>query len=224
MKLENHTDIEPATVREIVRAVRPPGVAGFDVRVSNLEGSGPGRGRAYPGGSSYHRNGRWFVVVSLAHRKHFPSLPHKASRGGYLPQPWLASREEAAVYYLAHELRHLWHHKVPKGHRVWGARGKFSERDADAYALRKLREWRRRSAPALPAPATITPPPPRVEAPTLPAREPAVKPAAVSGRTALKVARLEARKASWERKLKRAQVALKKIERSLKYYARKVSP
>lgn len=34
--------------------------------------------------------------------------------------------------------------RVPKGRRVWGARGQFSERDADAYAIRTLRAWRRR--------------------------------------------------------------------------------
>ena len=31
---------------------------------------------------------------------------------------------------------------------VWGSRGRYSERDADAYAVRKLREWRRKVRPA----------------------------------------------------------------------------
>ena len=34
--------------------------------------------------------------------------------------------------------------RIPRGRRVWGARGQFSERDADAYAIRMLRAWRRR--------------------------------------------------------------------------------
>jgi hypothetical protein len=55
------------------------------------------------------------------------------------------SREEAFVHMIAHELRHIWHKKIPKGYRVWGARGLYSDRDADAYAIRKVREWRRRS-------------------------------------------------------------------------------
>ncbi len=43
----------------------------------------------------------------------------------------------------AHELRHLWQAQHPKGWRVWGSRGQYSERDADAYAIRMLRAWRR---------------------------------------------------------------------------------
>jgi hypothetical protein len=31
--------------------------------------------------------------------------------------------------------------KSEKANRVWGVRGQFSERDADAYAIRKIREW-----------------------------------------------------------------------------------
>lgn len=46
---------------------------------------------------------------------------------------------------MAHEARHFWQHKVRKGWRVWGARGRYSEVDAEAYTIRKLREWRRRN-------------------------------------------------------------------------------
>jgi hypothetical protein len=53
------------------------------------------------------------------------------------------NRTEALVHLLAHELRHLWQAKVKRGYRVWGARGQFSERDADAYAIQMLRRWRR---------------------------------------------------------------------------------
>ena len=132
MQIVNHTDIPAETLRAIVRVVRPPGITGFDVRVSNMDGNGsswPGRGRAYVEGSGYHRNERRFVVVSLGARKHFPRPPQKMRPGrGYLDIPWLASREESAAYFLAHELRHLWQQKVPKGRRVWGARGRYSER------------------------------------------------------------------------------------------------
>jgi hypothetical protein len=57
------------------------------------------------------------------------------------------TQEEAIVHLVAHELRHLWQANVPKGQRIWGARGRFSERDADAYAIRKVRHWRRRGSP-----------------------------------------------------------------------------
>lgn len=61
---------------------------------------------------------------------------------GYISS-YILSREEALVHVIAHELRHLWQAKVKKGHRVWGARGQFSDRDADAYAIKKTRGWRR---------------------------------------------------------------------------------
>src|SRR5215207_5039678 len=66
--------------------------------------------------------------------------------GGYV-SCLILSREEALVHVLAHEFRHYWqyHHPGKRG-KVWGARGLTSERDADAYAIRKLREWRRMHA------------------------------------------------------------------------------
>jgi hypothetical protein len=54
------------------------------------------------------------------------------------------SREEALVHNLAHEFRHFWQkNHIGKRGKVWGARkGASSERDADAYAIRKQRECR----------------------------------------------------------------------------------
>jgi hypothetical protein len=80
---------------------------------------------------------------------HYEKLPtHKQTRiGGYIDHLTL-SREEAFIHILAHELRHLWqkNHRTKRG-KVWGARGRFSDRDADAYAIRKQREWRRLHTP-----------------------------------------------------------------------------
>lgn len=58
------------------------------------------------------------------------------------------SREESLVNTLAHEFRHFWqcNHKGKRG-KVWGARGRISEKDASAYGIRKAREWRRLNAP-----------------------------------------------------------------------------
>ena len=79
-----------------------------------------------------------------------PSILRKVYAGavgnGYLGWP-ACSWEEAVVALVAHEIRHLWQARHPKGWRVWGARGRMSERDADAYAIRKLREWRRSRPP-----------------------------------------------------------------------------
>lgn len=138
MRLRNYTDLPDATVRAMIAHAKPPGVAGFNVRISNA--ASWYRGRAYSQGSSYHDRACPFIVVSVAKRPTFPA--REPSRGGYLPSPPM-SRTEAVLFILAHELRHLWQARVPRGRRVWGARGKFSERDADAYALRALRHWRR---------------------------------------------------------------------------------
>lgn len=146
MRLKNYTDISSDTIRAIIAAVRPPGIANFDVRVSNLGGRGC-RGRAYSNGSGYHDRACPFIIVSVAKTDALARSIIKAGVGarkgkGYLSAEW-GSRMEAMVFVLAHELRHLWQAKVKKGRRVWGARGQFSERDADAYALQMLRRFRR---------------------------------------------------------------------------------
>lgn len=53
------------------------------------------------------------------------------------------SDAEAFLFVLAHELRHLWQKVIPRGARVWGARGRYSERDADCYGLSVIRRYRR---------------------------------------------------------------------------------
>ena len=62
---------------------------------------------------------------------------------------WLADREEAAVYVLAHECRHFFQQhgkykglKFPLG-LAPHSRGRFSEIDTESFAIHKLREWRR---------------------------------------------------------------------------------
>lgn len=56
----------------------------------------------------------------------------------------LLTPQEALVNVIAHELRHAWQEKHKRG-RVWGARGEQSELDCDAYAIRKVRQWRRKN-------------------------------------------------------------------------------
>lgn len=143
MRLRNATEIPDAVVREVVRFVKPPGVSGFDVRVGRGGCGTVFKGRAYTRGSGYHDRAVPFVNVYLGDVR-YPRKAEAAWAPGYLGVPWLADRVEGLVFVLAHELRHLWQARVPRGRRVWGARGQFSERDADAYAIRMLRAWRRR--------------------------------------------------------------------------------
>lgn len=148
MKIRNTTDMSDDLVRRVIAFVRPPGVRRFDVMVRNA-GRGIVHGRAFAHGHPSHRISRYgtpFIRVNVsADPDAFPLPPGSAYEqdGAYLPAPYLASRTEALVYICAHEMRHLWHARVPRGRRVWGARGQYSERDADAYAIRMLRAWRR---------------------------------------------------------------------------------
>lgn len=146
MRLVNHTDIPTETIRAIIRAVRPAGIANFDVRISNTKSGCCGR--AYANGSGYHMSAAPFLVVRVAKSVREIVQPHR----GYLGCAW-GNRIEALLFVTAHELRHMWQAgggldnrrriiKARKG-MVYGARGRFSERDADAYALRMLRAFRR---------------------------------------------------------------------------------
>lgn len=150
MKLVNHTDIPTETIRAIIRAVRPAGIGNFDVRISNFAGRGC-VGRAYTNGSGYHATADPFLIVRVARTD--ARARHKGkARGAYLAEVW-GSRVEAVIWVLAHELRHMWQAGgarddrrriiCPRRGMVYGARGRFSERDADAYALQMLRRYRR---------------------------------------------------------------------------------
>jgi hypothetical protein len=166
LRLENHTDISDSRIRKIIRFVRPNRISGFDLRISNSKYLFAGT--AYPNGSSLHRTSNPFIVVRVTDKEtKFPYLveynsqtrvdskskpqiimaearSHNTSNRGYIDH-LLLSREEAIIHVVAHELRHLWQ----KNHRkckVWGSRGRYREKDADAYAIRKTREWRRKNS------------------------------------------------------------------------------
>ena len=140
MRLKNYTDVSSDWIRWCIRAVRPGGIGNFDVRVSNTQRGRTASGRAYHAGSAYHDRADPFIVIRLAPPSRFKAT-RIAGNGGYLPHT-LGSRQEALLFLLAHELRHLWQANYSRG-MVYGSRGRFSERDADAYALHMLRRFRR---------------------------------------------------------------------------------
>jgi len=128
----------------MISFVRPPGISNFDVRISNSQ-TRDYRGCCYYNGSDFHATSNPFIVVRITpNENYFPIYTTYKKGKGYIDH-LLLSREEAVILVTAHELRHLWHKKIAKGYRVWGARGQYSDRDADAYAIKKVREWRRKS-------------------------------------------------------------------------------
>lgn len=168
MRLQNFTKLDTELLREIIRFTCPVGVSGFDIAFKNSARSY--RGRAYTNGTQYHwrtckRTGRFIVpqLIIIGVHRHPASVLRRytiktghgiagakwttplqwPARGGYLPTVAF-SETEIIVHLVAHELRHLWQRRVKKGHRVWGARRQYSERDADAYAIQMVRRWRRR--------------------------------------------------------------------------------
>jgi hypothetical protein len=138
MRLKNYTSIDTDWLRKATAAVKPANVTNFDISFKNCAHGN--RGRAYTNGCSYHSTHAPLVVVALSKATKFP---YRTVEGkGYLGITCYTLKE-VAVLIIAHELRHLWQSKVKKGWRVWGAKGQYSERDADAYGLRMLRAYRR---------------------------------------------------------------------------------
>jgi|SRR5215510_5190255 len=138
----NTTDLPNDELKALYWAVCPPGLPAHDVAIRNTKHRG-GAGTAYTRGSRLHATRRPHIVVRV------PKTEERARRiwlggDGYLPHT-TGSRRESYLYIMAHELRHLWQGKAkgrPRG-MVYGAKGRYSERDADAYAIQMLRRYRR---------------------------------------------------------------------------------
>jgi hypothetical protein len=164
MKLRNQTKLQSRLLRNIVQFCCPSGVTDFLIRFAH--------GRSYSATAYCHQytafvkaketgfRGRVYrektwtecsdVVVRIPHFARGRRKIESIRRGGrgYLPSVEY-TREEAIVHLVAHELRHLYQalHPTRQRDRVWGARGQFSERDADAYAISRVRHYRRARSP-----------------------------------------------------------------------------
>lgn len=138
MRLKNYTPLETDWLRKAVAAVKPSNVSKFDISIKNSANGN--KGKAYWNGCSYHSTSSPLVTIGLKEKTKFP---YRTVQGGGYIGFTLYSLREVALFIIAHELRHLWQAKVKSGWRVWGAKGRFSERDADAYAIHKVREYRR---------------------------------------------------------------------------------
>ena len=138
MRLKNYTQLETEWLRQAIAVVKPSNVTKFDISIKNSAWGN--KGKAYWDGCSYHSNSDPLITVGLCKTTKFP---YRTVEGkGYLGITCYTMKE-IALLIIAHELRHMWQAKIKKGYRVWGSRGQFSERDADAYALQMLRRYRR---------------------------------------------------------------------------------
>lgn len=134
MRLINRTRVPDQLIRDVARFVMPPGVHNVWITIGNSSRGYSGRA----GGK------RCFVAVDSGCRT-FPRYYYPYQYGVQKGRKWwVVNDTEMLVILLAHELRHCWQSKATnKRGYAWGSRGRYSEVDTEAYALRKLREWRR---------------------------------------------------------------------------------
>jgi hypothetical protein len=167
MRVKNYTKYDTKKLKEMIRFCKPSKITNFDIVFKNTDTGVCGR--AYCAGCSLHSTSAPFVTIRIGDEERFikKAIKKGVCRADGSPINWkhlrypriidyngekkrgyiryiALDKDEHIVHVIAHELRHLWQSKVTEGHRVWGARGKFSERDADAYAIRKTREWRKK--------------------------------------------------------------------------------
>jgi len=146
-ELRNTTDLPEEFIELTMLAVTPQGLNDYDLRCRNSK-KHAFAGRAFVTGKTpFGDNGIPLVIVRLGAHSRFPMLVTKFKGNTRNVTPVkLANKEEAFVYTAAHEIRHCWQYQNPRAPRLNGGRGKLSEVDANAYALRKLYEFRQEQA------------------------------------------------------------------------------
>jgi hypothetical protein len=134
--LRNTTEIPSELVWEIIRFVQPPRTSGIRIKLQNSP-SGFYSGRA----GGHHCMVR-FNPEDTKFPRFYKPYQYGQNKG---KRWWVATETEMLVILFAHELRHCWQslRRANRKGYAWGARGRYSEVDTEAYALRKLREWRR---------------------------------------------------------------------------------
>jgi len=187
MKLLNSTNINPEFIKAVYKIARPSSLKGtVSVRVINTDypnGWGGAYYNCYNYGCDHH------IVIAVPREK--PHLPYY--RGTRFSEITQEKREFSLIRVMAHELRHIWQpdHKT----RLAGRKGRFSEKDADAYAETILKKWKEKR-PSIPF----------------------LKPKKEKKKRDL----IEERKNHAEKMLKRAERKLKIWTRQVKFWRKKV--
>lgn len=168
MKIINRTHYPMSMLREIAEFARPKKLKTITIEFRYTRTS-IGRGH-YTKKLINGRKHKWAVVnIPRDYRDHH--FPNKwvygeqrtmGKRLGYLNHLQL-DLEELILHITAHELRHARQHEQNKIHWVYGTKytkemyGNTEtlyarERDADAYAIRTVRKWRRLQKPIITIP------------------------------------------------------------------------
>lgn len=167
VNIRNTTSFTEDQISEMLTSALPGVVPDFDLTVSNRH-TDRYHGTCYPYGCNLRKDPdkpliiarvtaddtafpMWTVDPGIADqdeedlglRRLAAEGSRRLRRRGYI-RTLLRSRQECLLYILAHELKHLKQRDSKSGW-IWGSRGKrYSERDADAFAIRVVRAWRRR--------------------------------------------------------------------------------
>ncbi len=132
-RFRNTTRVDSRFLREVIRFATPTGTSNVKVWFKRAKIQWF-YGRCYWG--------RRYISMHLPDPYIMKKVYVGSVGNGYLP--WYAATfEEAVMALVAHEIFHVHQALNPRCHRVWGARGQQSERACDAYAIQKMREWRR---------------------------------------------------------------------------------
>ena len=143
----NTTDFSKEFLHEVFDFCKPCGVKStkVDLYVGNTKN--------FRCGHMEHKSFVWdsnrivlYILKADDNRINFPHACYRTSqqvKRGYLSLLVL-DRIETLVEIMAHELRHIYQEQRKHKIKCHGKRRqKFSERDADMYAQRKIREWRK---------------------------------------------------------------------------------
>lgn len=166
--LRNTTDFAEDLIADMLESSLPGVVPDFDLSVTNRHADRY-RGVCYPYGCRLRKDSDKPIIIArvTADDNAFPirTLAEETSDTGQDPDRkrltgegsrhrrrrgyigiLIRNREECLLYVLAHELKHLKQRDCKTGW-IWGSRGKwYSESDADAFAIRTVRAWRKRKA------------------------------------------------------------------------------
>lgn len=137
-----HPNFSNDLIREIVNFVKPSGVHNFDVWVKTSKKSF--HGRAYTGGTHFHSRHCPYIVIRIGKNK-YPFKHKYPNRKESFPEIETLNEIELLVHVIAHEIRHLWQAKMKNKRGYYpGSKGKFSELDAEMYAIDMVNKWRNR--------------------------------------------------------------------------------
>lgn len=163
--LKNTTRYSDTELEAILEFTMPLDIPNFDLTVTKRFRD-LFKGTCYPLGCRLHKVNPYkpLIIIRLSNsERNFPYWVERGSnpkeskriatnaisyshynprRRGYI-STLLRTSQECLVYLIAHELRHLYQAKN-KTAWIYGSKGKRSrERDADAYAIAKVRAWRK---------------------------------------------------------------------------------